>query len=267
MAQEFKFGWLKDLIPPEQKFGRQYGFLPITRYHAEIDTKKRHSLFELFSNMPSAYYQGVLSSCTANALLHAFKLRLIAQKYPVEELSRLFLYYEQRIRLNCVNEDGGSTIYSGVDVLKNSGVCLDRLHQYDCNRFRQRPSTQAYEDAKKRLVIDCAPVQQSLKEIKQQLLEGFPIVFGFMVYASFMSDDVKRTGNVPNPHLGERVLGGHAVMIYGFDDDKNGGSFMCRNSWGMDWGDHGNFYIRYDYVLNNRMAEDFWAIKNVSEPH
>lgn len=48
------------------------------------------------------------------------------------------------------------------------------------------------------------------------------------------------------------VLGGHAVMCYGYDDDMlNGqtststGVLFCKNSWGTWWGDGGYFKIAY----------------------
>jgi hypothetical protein len=49
---------------------------------------------------------------------------------------------------------------------------------------------------------------------------------------------------------------GHAMLITGYDDnavafDEEGlahkGLFTLRNSWGSDVGDHGNFYVSYDY--------------------
>lgn len=51
-------------------------------------------------------------------------------------------------------------------------------------------------------------------------------------------------------------LGGHEMVITGYDDDAkaiddNGaehrGLFTLRNSWGTDVGDEGNFYMSYDY--------------------
>jgi len=37
----------------------------------------------------------------------------------------------------------------------------------------------------------------------------------------------------------------HGVVIVGWDDNVcEGGSWICKNSWGQNWGDHGFFYIR-----------------------
>lgn len=51
-------------------------------------------------------------------------------------------------------------------------------------------------------------------------------------------------------------LGGHELVVIGYDDNavvvdedgkKHQGVFTLRNSWGEDAGDHGNFYMTYDY--------------------
>ncbi len=43
------------------------------------------------------------------------------------------------------------------------------------------------------------------------------------------------------------TVGGHAVYLWGWDDNVAGGSFLLRNSWGA-WGTNGNAYLPYRYV-------------------
>ena len=43
--------------------------------------------------------------------------------------------------------------------------------------------------------------------------------------------DVQFSGDVPMPSDGDQVMGGHAAMACGYDDDKR--SFIVRNSWGV----------------------------------
>lgn len=54
----------------------------------------------------------------------------------------------------------------------------------------------------------------------------------------------------------ETEFAGHEMIITGYDDDaiavddqgrKHQGLFTLRNSWGPGIGDHGNFYMSYDY--------------------
>jgi hypothetical protein len=44
---------------------------------------------------------------------------------------------------------------------------------------------------------------------------------------------------------GERLVGGHAMCIVGYDDNKFGGSFEVMNSYGQYFGDNGFIWIRY----------------------
>ena len=59
----------------------------------------------------------------------------------------------------------------------------------------------------------------------------------------------------------EKLLGGHAVMAVMYDDNLR--VFGCRNSWGDKWGDEGYFYLPYDYILDEKLASDFWIITSV----
>jgi C1A family cysteine protease len=63
------------------------------------------------------------------------------------------------------------------------------------------------------------------------------------------------------PKHSESVLGGHAVVCCGYDDSKQ--VFICRNSWGKNWGDSGYFYMPYQYLLARNLSSDFWAIETV----
>ena len=89
------------------------------------------------------------------------------------------------------------------------------------------------------------------------LAEGYPFVFGMSVYESFESAAVARTGVVPMPKKGERMVGGHAVMAVGYDQPKK--RLLVRNSWGTDWGQKGYFVLPFAY-LDDR-ADDFWTIR------
>jgi len=97
------------------------------------------------------------------------------------------------------------------------------------------------------------------------LNNGYPIVMGFHVYTSFMSRNVARTGNMPYPNTRrEQLLGGHAVLLVGYDKRRN--FFIARNSWGTGWGDRGYFYMPFNVVTNTSMSSDFWIIKSVNNP-
>jgi C1A family cysteine protease len=56
----------------------------------------------------------------------------------------------------------------------------------------------------------------------------------------------------------ERCLGGHCVLLVGYDDTTQ--QFTCMNSWGPHWGLDGFFKIPYNYILNPKLADEFWVL-------
>ena len=75
--------------------------------------------------------------------------------------------------------------------------------------------------------------------IQQPISSGYPFVVGFTVYDSFESNEVAKTGILPLPSPGEKVLGGHCVLVVGYDDAQNTFiSFLpsfLGNRMGYEW--------------------------------
>jgi len=57
-------------------------------------------------------------------------------------------------------------------------------------------------------------------------------------------------------------IGGHAVLVVGYDDAKQ--LFTIRNSWGPGVQDHGHFYMPYAYASDPTMANDFWTVRGMT---
>lgn len=214
---------------------------------------------DLRSKCPSIYDQGHLGSCTANAIGFCYHFDELAQneKSPFQP-SRLFIYYNERDIEGHIDEDSGAEIHDGVSSICKVGVCSEDDWPYDINRFTEKPHKSCYESAREHHSIQYRAVSQSIDQLKAALIDGFPVVFGFLVYESFESPEVAQTGIMPIPKEGEQLLGGHAVALVGFDDDKQW--FIVRNSWGEGWGDKGYFYMPYSFIQDPEMASDFWTI-------
>ena len=78
------------------------------------------------------------------------------------------------------------------------------------------------------------------------------------LYSNFESDYVKKTGIVSMPNANETLLGGHAVVCVGYNDNKK--VWIMRNSWGINWGDKGYFYLPYEYITDPNLSSDFCSI-------
>ena len=77
-----------------------------------------------------------------------------------------------------------------------------------------------------------------------------------------MTNAVATSGNVPMPNTKrDQFLGGHAICIVGYDDSNPKNKFwICRNSWGTNWGNRGYFRIPQAYLLNLYLTTDLWCL-------
>jgi C1A family cysteine protease len=209
------------------------------------------------------YDQGQLGSCTGNAIAGAIEFDEIKQKAAdIFTPSRLFIYYNERVIEGTVNSDSGAQIRDGIKTVAKQGACHEQIWPYDIAKFRTKPPKPAYTDGAKHTAVQYQRLIQSLTEMKGCLAAGYPFVFGFTVYESFESSSVAKTGVVPFPGSGEKVVGGHAVLGVGYDDTSQ--RFIVRNSWGPGWGMKGYFTIPYSYLTASNLADDFWTIRMVA---
>jgi len=199
--------------------------------------------------------QGEMGSCTANAIVSGLREYQLKNNAYWLALSRLFLYYQERLLEDSVNEDSGAMIRDGMKVLNQIGVCPEADWPYDISTFTNPPTDKMVADAAPYKVKEYHRIT-SLAQLKAALAEGLPVVIGIEVYESFESDEVASTGIVPMPDTSkEELLGGHAVLVVGYDDDKS--ELIVRNSWGITFGDLGYFYLPYDYY--DKYASDCWT--------
>ena len=207
--------------------------------------------------------QGPLGSCTGNAIAGALEL-LLKRANKQNDLSRLFIYYYERMLMGTINYDSGAYIRDGIKVTYNYGAPLESLWPYDVKKFKIRPDSKATQDALKRKVSLYQRVANHMGCL-DALNNGYPVTIGFNVYSSFESDQTTSTGVMTYPNVRkERLLGGHAVLLVGYDKTRQ--VYIARNSWGRNWGDCGYFYMPFQVLQDNSMSSDFWIIKSVNIP-
>jgi C1A family cysteine protease len=217
--------------------------------------------FELDKQIP-VYDQFNIGSCTANSACACFRFETAQVQGDFSfDPSRLFQYYNSRLLQGWENEDSGAYIRDAFKAMNKYGLALEKTWPYVTGEFATKPSDAAYTEALNNVTVKYASVNQNETEIKQTLLSGAAISFGFNVYDSFFGSWENTTGVMPIPKKTEGLQGGHAVTIIGYDDSKK--CFLIQNSWGTDWGLNGKFWMPYSFLLNPNESDDFWCIQEV----
>jgi C1A family cysteine protease len=217
--------------------------------------------------------QGTLGSCTAQAgvgMVEYFERKAFGKHI---DASTLFLYKVTRNILR-LRGDTGAYLRSTMGALTLFGVPPEEYWEYNISQFDREPPAFCYAFASNYQAIRYVRLDKPgitkealLHSVKDNLSKGIPSMFGFTVYESI--EQASANGNIPFPCSTERVLGGHAVMAVGYDDNlkiKNNtcgeetkGAIIIRNSWGTSWGNQGYGYLPYQYVLED-LALDWWTI-------
>ena len=240
-----RYGWVPDI--PDQRDYLYSAIRPVVKLPKEVDLRKLCSSIE---------NQGLLGSCTANALTGNLEFLDNMTDAKYKDVSRLFIYYNERAIEGTVDSDSGASLRDGIKTLKRFGTCWEDTWPYIIKYFDKKPPKQCYIEAKRHRIKSYHRIN-TLPEMLACLAEGYPFVFGFTVYENFESPKVAKTGIVDMPKKNEKVIGGHAVMAIGFAQKSK--RFLVRNSWGKEWGARGYFTMPYKYL--ETLAADFWTIR------
>ena len=102
----------------------------------------------------------------------------------------------------------------------------------------------------RKLVIGNYWALRSFDEVRRALYEGKFVQLGLQLFAGIK----KVTAESPvlaEPSISgtqvEEWLGGHMVWATGYCVKNGVRCIRCRNSWGPDWGENGNFYVPEGY--------------------
>ena len=205
--------------------------------------------------------QGELGSCTAHAIAGAIQYHQIKKKVAVTDPSRLFLYYNARLREGHAKQDSGAQIRTIMKSANKDGACFEKSWPYNINVFTKRPRLACYNAGFKHRTVGYHRVNVDLISIKKALAEDFPIVGGIVLYDSVFSTSTTKSGRLVLPSIKKQPIGGHAILFVGYDDKRKVLKF--RNSWGTEWGDNGYGYLPYSYVTDSRvLCDDFWTIND-----
>lgn len=230
------------------------------------------ALIDLESELPPAFNQGREGSCTAfgwGGMWAFFELKAIKAHQRNPEVfspgqyvnpSFQFFYYNERVHEGDVDQDGGAQISTGAFVLANTGCCDETHWPYLQSNFEIQPSKQAYQQANQHKV-PYAYALDGEADILHCLASGYPVVCGIACYEELQSQEVAESGILPDPGPNSQFLGGHCVLIVGYDLRKK--MFKIRNSWSPQWGQNGYFWVTFNFIEN--YASVFMSLRQQSQ--
>ncbi len=221
---------------------------------------------DLSADFPPPGNQGAQSSCVAWATTYAMRSYQahVRERTPLVRpgggidsshvFSPAFVY-------NQINNgrDAGSAFPDALDLLKRSGAAPLAYMPYSPSDYTTMPNPDALNVASRYRIAFWKQVDVGNDtEIKSQLNAGYPVIIGALIDEGF---DHAGKGFVWN-HIAGRQLGGHAMLIVGYDDDRN--AYRVLNSWGTDWGDAGYYWL--DYGFFPRVVSEAFVAKDDLQP-
>ena len=253
LSQEDKETGKNDVIPEE------YARFKASSYYSDLlgavnAAPSRPPSIDLSINFPSPGDQGRQSSCVGWAA--AYALKSYQEKIeigwslntPSHLFSPAFLY-------NQINDgrDQGSYIHEALDLIVNKGAATLDTMPYSDNDFLTQPPSAAFNEAAQYKALSWSRVNDT-SQVKAALANKKPVIGGITVFQQLM--DLKGEDSVYNTASGEN-LGGHAVTLVGYDDNRYGGAFKVINSWSRNWGDNGFFWMPYDFAARGILSEAY----------
>ncbi len=170
-----------------------------------------------------------------------------------------YLHIKSEKDINCAN---GAFVDEALELFITKGVPKEVDYPSIC--AQTMPNQDIYDKAaqykikgKARLFDANETPQFTLKACKKTLAAGTPILIGMLCPDSFFgAKDVWKPTEIAN-----NKMGGHAMCVVGYDDNKHGGAFEIMNSWGTGWGNGGFIWIKYkdftDFVKYGYEPIDF----------
>ena len=185
--------------------------------------------------------QGNEGSCSGfSAAAFRESLRAILGQSLVGYLSPQYLYARTRQSEGTFPQDSGCTIADEFTTLIQRGVPNEVFAPYTADPSFN-PDAEA--DAIAASFKLAGPVQLATDaDTLKAALASAPVVIGFSVPASMEGEDVAATGMLATPGPSEANLGGHAVVLVGWDESDY--PWIIRNSWGTSWGGPMQGYFR-----------------------
>jgi hypothetical protein len=196
---------------------------------------------DLHDRFGSVRNQGQRGTCVAHACT-AIREFLTGQQSPQSDFSEQFLYWD------CKKHDlipgEGTFIRVAMDRLKVDGISVESDWPYNPHPIPgnegqgPEPAGILARATLNRIGTSRGLSATNVDGLRQVLATSSPVAFAVPVYTHWFTQPTNSTGDIRMPLPGEKVEGGHAMCMVGYETDPDvpgGGYFLVRNSWGTGW--------------------------------
>ena len=201
--------------------------------------------FSLESYLPKVGDQEMTGTCTAWATAF-YTLSILYNKNITDPKKKLdfspyFLYNNIKYSYDSSCQEG-SNLYRALNFLKFKGGLPNKFYQEQC-KINRDDQTELWDMALSYRIKDFKRIGEDnkIQRIKRALTLKKAIVIAIKTPYSFASSLNGDTWD----GIFDYDRGGHALSLIGYDDNKEGGSFLIINSWGKEWGDNGKIWVKY----------------------
>lgn len=224
-----------NLIPRQPAYsGSKYNNLPISR--------------TLRPYAPVPIDQGPVGSCVGQSVGYGAFTISKAIKLGVSDRSKITHaahsgpYIYNQIKSPNDDCDAGSRITEALALVSDKGVPTFNTFGRGLMGCSDVPGAKANQEANAYQLKDYATIFgfDDIGDVKidrtlRSIADNKPVIVGMLIPTSFF--EVTPGQQLWNPEEGEKILGGHAMVVIGYD--LANGTIELMNSFGPDWGDDG----------------------------
>lgn len=194
--------------------------------------------------------QGSWSSCASHVMAIGLEIshELEETNKAGVELAERHHYFWARKLNGKFPQNKGMTMRDMLKVAQRRGICPEKLCPYISNKMNDSPGVFTDSFAKWWRVEHYWRVAD-LKRLKEVILDRRWVALGVYINAS-----LKRYDGPIEVKKGERLYGGHGILVYGYDDVNQ--ELLCINSWSRRYKDKGIMRLPYEYF--NKYRIDSW---------
>lgn len=281
----------RQTVTVQDEAGKGYRSLPITREAQETDDTVLYPRTSV--SYPESYnlvdmgmvtpvkYQGNYGTCWAFAATACMESNALKQGLGEYDLSETQLAYfsfhtpaiqakgleGDNVILKSGNwyEQGSNDVLTALMLAKGYGPVLEEDVPYSM-------ITQELDDvyAYSRNALELESVYEisgnDRKGIKQAIMEN-----GAVTMPAYMeTDGIYYNSKTASLYVDRMKQADHEVCVVGWDDNysrenfgyvkpRHDGAWLCKNSWGSEWGKDGYFWISYEDVVSNNALESCYG--------